>query len=161
MNKAHFLDRFGDVFELSPWVAEGAFMLELGPAHDTATGLHNAFCRVFRAASEQQKLDVLQAHPDLAGKLAAAKRLTQHSTDEQSSAGLDALTADEHKTFTNLNERYREKFGFPFIIAVKGLKKSEIITAFKTRLDHDRDSEFLAACQQVEKIALLRLQDMV
>ena len=107
------------------------------------------------------KTGVLLAHPDLAGKLAAAKRLTQHSTDEQASAGLDALTADEHKTFTDLNDRYRKKFGFPFIIAVKGLKKSDIIAAFKTRLDHDRDSEFAAACQQVEKIALLRLQDMV
>jgi OHCU decarboxylase len=161
MDKASFLDRFSDVFELSPWVAEGAFMSELGPAHDTATGLHNAFCRVFRAANEQQKLAVLLAHPDLAGKLAAAKRLTQHSTDEQASAGLDALTADEHAVFTDLNDRYREKFGFPFIIAVKGLTKSDIIAAFKTRLDHDRDSEFTAACHQVEKIALLRLQDMV
>jgi OHCU decarboxylase len=87
--------------------------------------------------------------------------LTKHSTDEQASAGLDALTADEHKTFTNLNDRYRKKFGFPFIIAVKGLKKSDIITAFKTRLNHDRNSEFVAACHQVEKIALLRLQKMV
>ena len=138
-----------------------AFMLELGPAHDTATGLHNAFCRVFRAASEQQKLAVLLAHPDLAGKLAAAKHLTKHSTNEQASAGLNALTADEHKTFTDLNNQYRKKFGFPFIIAVKGLKKSDIIAAFKTRLDHDKNIEFATACQQVEKIALLRLQDMV
>ena len=161
MGKASFLARFSDIFELSPWVAEGAFMLELGPAHDTATGLHNAFCRVFRAASEQQKLATLLAHPDLAGKLAAAKHLTKHSTDEQASAGLDALTDDEHKTFTNLNDRYREKFGFPFIIAVKGLKKDDIIAAFKARLDHDRNSEFVAACHQVEKIALLRLQNMV
>ena len=136
-------------------------MLELGPAHDTATGLHNAFCRVFRAASEKQKLATLLAHPDLAGKLAATKHLTKHSTDEQASAGLDVLTTDERKTFTNLNDRYREKFGFPFIIAVKGLKKSDIIAAFKTRLDHDRDSEFATACHQVEKIALLRLQNMV
>ena len=115
----------------------------------------------FRAASKQQKLATLLAHPDLAGKLAATKHLTKHSTDEQASAGLDALTADENKTFTDLNDRYRKKFGFPFIIAVKGLKKSDIIAAFKTRLNHDRNSEFAAACQQVEKIALLRLQDMV
>ena len=161
MDKASFLSHFSNVFELSPWVAEGAFMLELGPAHDTATGLHNAFCRVFRAASKQQKLATLLAHPDLAGKLAAAKQLTKHSTDEQASAGLDALTADEHKIFTDLNDRYRKKFGFPFIIAVKGLKKSDIIAAFKTRLGHDRDSEFATACHQVEKIALLRLQNMV
>ena len=116
---------------------------------------------MFRAAGEQQKLATLLAHPDLAGKLAAAKHLTKHSADEQASAGLDALTADEHAVFTDLNDRYREKFGFPFIIAVKGLTKSDIIAAFKTRLDHDRDSEFTAACHQVEKIALLRLQDMV
>ena len=161
MDKASFLAQFSDVFELSPWVAEGAYRLELGPAHDTATGLHNAFCRVFRAASEQQKLATLLAHPDLAGKLATAKHLTKYSSDEQLAAGLDALTADEQKTFTDLNDRYRGKFGFPFIIAVKGLTKSDIIAAFKTRLDHDRNSEFAAACQQVEKIALLRLQDMV
>ena len=123
--------------------------------------MHNAFCRVFRAASEQQKLATLLAHPDLAGKLATAKHLTKYSSDEQLAAGLDALTADEQKTFTDLNDQYREKFGFPFIIAVRGLKKSDIIAAFKTRLDHDRESEFVTACQQVEKIALFRLQDMV
>jgi len=161
MDKASFMAKFSDIFELSPWVAEGAFMLELGPAHDTANGLHNAFCRVFRAASTKQRHGVLLAHPDLAGKLAAAKRLTQHSTDEQASAGLDALTEDEHKLFTDLNDQYRTKFGFPFIIAVKGLSKADILAAFERRLGYDKDTEFDEACRQVEKIARLRLRDMV
>ena len=161
MTKSDFVARFADVFEHSPWVAKGAFDLELGPAHDTATGLHHAFCRVFRSADHDQRLAVLRAHPDLAGKLAAAKQLTAHSTDEQASAGLDALTDAERASFTDLNTRYQDKYGFPFIIAVKGMTKAEILTAFTHRVDADAKSEFAEACQQVEKIALIRLNDMV
>lgn len=161
MSQSDFVARFADIFEHSPWVAEGAFALELGPAHDTATGLHHAFCRIFRSASHDQRLAVLRAHPDLAGKLAAAKQLTAHSTDEQASAGLDALTDAERANFTTLNTRYQDKFGFPFILAVKGLTKADILKAFTQRVDADPDDEFAEACQQVEKIALLRLRDMV
>ncbi len=104
---------------------------------------------------------MLNAHPDLAGKLAQAKRLTESSTLEQASAGLDALTDSEREQFTTLNARYVETFGFPFIIAVKGRSKDEIVAAFKTRIANDRPTEFNTACQQVERIALLRLQDML
>ena len=149
------------MFEHSPWVAERAFELELGPAHDTAIGLHSAMARAFRAGTEAERLGVLTAHPDLAGKLAAAKRLTAESTAEQASAGLDALTEEEHQAFTDLNTRYTEKFGFPFIIAVKGKTKDDILAAFRTRIDNDRATEFATACRQVERIALLRLSDMV
>jgi hypothetical protein len=90
-----FVERFGGIFEHSAWIAEGAWALELGPAHDCATGLHNALARIFRSAAPDQRLAVLRAHPDLAGKLAAAKRLTPESTAEQASAALDALTDDE------------------------------------------------------------------
>lgn len=159
--KDDFVARFGGVFEHSPWVAERAFELELGPVHDTALGLHSAMARAFRAGSEVERLGVLTAHPDLAGKLAAAKRLTAESTAEQASAGLDALTEDEHQAFTDLNTRYTEKFGFPFIIAVKGKTKDEILAAFRTRIDNDRATEFATACRQVERIALLRLSDTV
>jgi OHCU decarboxylase len=156
-----FVQRFGGVFEHSPWIAERAFDLELGPAHDSAVGLHNALCRVFRTASETERLGVLEAHPDLAGKLAQARRLTKESASEQASAGLDALTDAERDTFTKLNAAYVEKFGFPFIIAVRGLGKADILAAFKTRIDNDRKAEFDTACRQVERIALLRLKDML
>ncbi len=161
MERGAFVEKFGGVFEHSPWIAEGAFELELGPAHDSAGGLHNAMCRIFRAADDDRRLGVLTAHPDLAGKLAAAKRLTAESAREQASAGLDALTDAERARFTELNEAYVKKFGFPFIIAVKGRTKDEILTAFETRIANDRATEFATACGQVERIALLRLKDML
>ncbi|MCB2053745.1 MAG: 2-oxo-4-hydroxy-4-carboxy-5-ureidoimidazoline decarboxylase [Geminicoccaceae bacterium] len=161
MCKEDFVARFGSVFEHSPWIAERAFDAELSPANDTAHGVHAALVRVFRNASPEERLAVLQAHPDLAGKLAAAKRLTAESTAEQASAGLDALTDEEKATFTRLNDRYTERFGFPFIIAVKGRTKDEILRAFETRVENDRDTEFATACRQVERIALLRLEGML
>ena len=158
MDKSAFVEAYGGIFEHSPWIAEGAFELELGPAHDTAVGLQNALARVFRSSGEERKLEVLRAHPDLAGKLAAAKRLTADSTSEQASAGLDALTDDERAEFTALNEAYTGKFGFPFIIAVRDHDKAGILAAFKRRVEQDRDTEFTEACKQVERIALLRLK---
>lgn len=156
-----FVEHYGGIFEHSAWIAERAFDLELGPAHDSAVGLHNALSRIFRSATADERLGVLTAHPDLAGKLAAAKRLTAESTSEQASAGLDALTDDEREAFTRLNETYKEKFGFPFIIAVRGLSKDDILKAFKNRISNDRDVEFDTACKQVERIALLRLRDLL
>ncbi len=156
-----FVDSFGGIFEHSPWIAQGAWDGELGAAHDTAVGLHSALCRVFRRADSGLRLGVLNAHPDLAGKLADAKQLTQESTSEQAGAGLDALTDQERTTFQNLNTEYVAKFGFPFIIAVKGLTKDDILQAFTTRINHSRDGEFATACQQVERIALLRLTDLL
>ena len=159
MDRASFVEAFGGVFEHSPWIAEAAFELELGPAHDTATGVHSALARVFRSASEEQRLGVLTAHPDLAGKLAEAKRLTAESTAEQASVGLDALTDAERASFTELNDAYTAKFGFPFIIAVRDNTKASIMAAFRARLENDRDAEFAEACRQVERIAELRLQE--
>jgi OHCU decarboxylase len=161
MAREAFVARFGGVFEHSPWIAERAHALELGPAHDTAVGVHSALARAFRAATEGERLGVLNAHPDLAGKLAAAKRLTAESTAEQAGAGLDALTDAERARFTELNEAYTARFGFPFIIAVRGLGKDDILAAFETRIANDRDTEFATACAQVERIALLRLRDML
>ena len=159
MDRAAFVAEFGGVFEHSPWIAEGAFDLGLGPTHDTATGVHSALARIFRSASEAARLGVLQAHPDLAGKLAAAKRLTAESTAEQASAGLDALTDAERARFTALNDDYTAKFGFPFIIAVRDHDKASIMAAFERRLQNDRDTEFAEACRQVERIAALRLAE--
>ncbi|UUX52262.1 2-oxo-4-hydroxy-4-carboxy-5-ureidoimidazoline decarboxylase [Nisaea acidiphila] len=161
MDKATFVTRFGGIYENSPWIAEAAFDLERGPAHDTATGLHSALTRIFRSASPEQRLAVLNAHPDLAGKLAQAKRLTAESTAEQASAGLDALTDDERTTFEDLNRRYVEKHGFPFIIAVRDNTKASILEAFKKRIGHDRETEMAEACRQVERITELRLKDLL
>jgi OHCU decarboxylase len=159
MSRGAFVDAFGSVFEHSPWIAARAHLLELGPAHDCATGLHNALARIFRSATSDERLGVLKAHPDLAGKLALAKRLTKESHSEQASAGLDALTDKERMRFTDLNSSYMDKFGFPFIIAVRGLKKAQILKAFETRINNNKEAEFETACAQVEKIALLRLKD--
>lgn len=161
MDKQTFVKIFGSVFEHSPWIADRAFDLERGPAHDTAAGLHSSLARMFRSATRAERLGVLTAHPDLAGKLAAAKRLTDESTAEQAGAGLDALTAEEHAAFTTLNQAYVEKHGFPFIIAVRDHTKAGILNAFRARLDNDTDTEFETACAQVERIAFLRLKDMV
>lgn len=157
MDRETFVAEFGGMFEHSPWIAEGAFDLELGATHDNAAGIHNALARVFRNASEEQRLGVLTAHPDLAGKLAAAGRLTKESTAEQAGAGLDLLTDEERDTFQNLNAEYVERHGFPFIIAVKDNTKSSILEAFHRRIKNDRDTEFSEACRQVERIAELRL----
>jgi OHCU decarboxylase len=161
MARDEFVQRFGSIFEHSPWIAERAFEFELGPAHDSAGGLHNALSRAFRSASETERLGVLTAHPDLAGKLAQARRLTEESTKEQASAGLDALTDAERARFTELNTTYVEKFGFPFIIAVRDNDKASILKAFETRIANNRDQEFLTACKQVERIAWYRLHDLL
>ncbi len=157
MDKATFVAEFGGIFEHSPWIAEAAHDLGLGPTHDNAAGVHNALARVFRRASDDQRLGVLTAHPDLAGKLAAAGRLTQESTAEQAGAGLDMLTDAERATFERLNADYVARHGFPFIIAVKDNTKASILDAFHRRIGNDRATEFSEACRQVERIAELRL----
>ena len=161
LDRETFVTRFGGIYEHSPWVADRAWDLELGPAHDRPAGLANALARAFRRATEQERLDVLRAHPDLAGKLAAARRLTAESTTEQASAGLDALTDEERRRFTELNDAYTEKHGFPFIIAVRDHDKPGILDAFAHRLQNDNETEFAEACRQVERIARLRLDALL
>lgn len=161
MDQARFVEKFGSIFEHSPWIAERAWGLELGPAHDSAVGLHNALARMFRAASDAERMGVLRAHPDLAGKLAAAKRLTAESTQEQASAALDALTDAERAAFQRLNADYVAKHGFPFIIAVRDNSKDSILAAFATRIGNDTTTEFATACAQVERIAQIRLKDIL
>ncbi|MBP9952057.1 MAG: allantoinase PuuE [Cypionkella sp.] len=161
MTREVFVARYGSIFEHSPWIAERAFDLELGPAHDSALGLHNALARMFRSATAAERMGVLTAHPDLAGKLAAAKRLTPDSTAEQAAAALDALTDAEQSAFQQLNTDYVAKHGFPFIIAVRDNTKDSILAAFKTRINHDTGTEFATACAQVERIAELRLKDLL
>ena len=153
-----FMDRFGGVFEHSPWVAARSFSSGVTAAN--AVDLHNTMVAAFRAGSDAERLGVLNAHPDLAGKLAAARRLTADSTAEQASAGLDALTDDERSYFETLNDTYKQSFGFPFIMAVKGKTKAEILNAFEARLQNGLEAERATAEAEVEKIALLRLKTL-
>ena len=113
------------------------------------------------AGSDAAQLALINAHPDLAGRLAKAGRLTPDSTKEQASAGLDQLTDDERSRFTTLNDAYKARFGFPFIMAVKGRSKDEILAAFERRLKHDRTQELATALEEINRIALLRLTDML
>jgi OHCU decarboxylase len=161
LDKPDFVARYGSIFEHSPWIAERAWEGELAPVNDTAIGLHFALRCQFRMASDEERLAVLRAHPDLAGKLATAKRLTAESTAEQASVGLDALTDGERQRFTMLNTAYVDKFGFPFIIAVRDNTKASILEAFETRLKNTPEAEFATACAQVERIALLRLKALL
>lgn len=161
IGREEFVGRFGGVFEHSPWIAERAFdngriatPLRAGP-------VHAALCAEFRAASHDERLGVLRAHPDLAGKLAIAGELTEESKSEQAGAGLDRLSAQEHARFTELNTSYMTGFGFPFIIAVKGHDKDSILAAFETRIGNDAETEFETACAQVEKIAGFRIASIL
>ncbi|MRX49302.1 allantoinase PuuE [Paracoccus sp. S-4012] len=157
MDRARFMARFGGVFEHSPWVAERFFDGEVGPVHDSPAGLAAGMAQAFRGGSDAERLAVLRAHPDLAGKLAAARRLTVESTAEQASAGLDALTDAERAHFEALNAAYVEKHGFPFIIAVRDHDKQGILAAFERRVAHDTAAERAEAERQVERIAALRI----
>ncbi|HEX4768668.1 MAG TPA: allantoinase PuuE [Lichenihabitans sp.] len=159
MGRALFVEVFGGIFEHSPQIAERAHAAGLGSGADTAGGLHKALCRAMRAMSRAEQMALIRIHPDLAGRLAQAGDLGADSASEQASAGLDHLTSDDLRRFTALNEAYRDKFGFPFVIAVKGLGKAGIAEAFEHRLHLEPDLEFETALGEIEKIALLRLKD--
>lgn len=159
--KALFVEVFGRVWEHSPWVAEAAYDAGIGTAQDTAEGLHAAMVAAMRKHSPERQKALLNAHPDLAGKLAAAGEIMPESTQEQASAGLDRLTSDERVRFTALNEAYKARFGIPFIMAVKGATKAQILAAFEERLKNTPEQEFATALTQVEKIVLLRLKELL
>ncbi len=161
MGRDEFVQKFGAIYEHSPWIAERVWDGEMGAIHDTAAGLAARMAQVFRSASDAERLGVLLAHPDLAGKLAAAKRLTADSTAEQASAGLDSLTAGEHAEFDRLNTAYMAKHGFPFIIAVRDHDKPGIMAAMRRRIQNDTATERREAERQVARIGALRLEQML
>ncbi|WP_417674296.1 2-oxo-4-hydroxy-4-carboxy-5-ureidoimidazoline decarboxylase [Roseibium sp.] len=158
MQKPEFVEAFGDVAEHSPWVAEEAHAL--GP-FAVREDLITAFETAMRDASHGRQLDLIRAHPDLAGKAALAGEMAEDSKREQAGAGLDQLTAAEFARFTDLNNRYLRKFGFPFIFAVKGATKDMILAAFETRIENEMDQEFETALQQIARIFRFRLEDRV
>ena len=158
MSRAVFVELFGDVFEHSPWIAAQAHAAGLTTAQDTAEGLHAALLEVLAGAGRERKLALVNAHPDLAGRL-KLKDLTADSKAEQAGAGLDALDAAERRRFLALNDAYRQKFSFPFIMAVRGRGKEAILRAFEERLAHDPEREFETAIDEIARIALLRLKE--
>ena len=153
-----FLDHFGDVAEHSPWVAAAAAARR--PFTDREAFIA-AFVASVEAAPRPDRLALIRAHPDLAGRAALAGDLTEDSSREQAGAGLDRLTAAEFARFTALNDAYQAKFGFPFIFAVKGATKDQILAAFEARLSHDGETEFATALRQVGRIFRFRLEDRV
>jgi OHCU decarboxylase len=156
-----FIARFGGVFEHSPWIAEAAYDAGLPPDGDSTEGLHRAFCVAMRAAPRERQQALIEAHPDLAGRLSRAGGLTAASSAEQASAGLDSLTDDDFESFTALNTAYREKFAIPFVMAVKGRRADEILAAFEARLANDPETEFWTALMEIERIARLRIQEII
>ena len=154
MTEEAFVDTLGDIFEHSPWIAKKAFK---GKPFDSAAQLHEAMTQVVQDAPEDAQLELIRAHPDLAGKAAIAGTLTASSTSEQAGAGLDTLSENEYKRFHKLNSDYKERFDFPFILAVKGHDKRSILAQFEQRLEHSRDEELATALDQISRIALLRL----
>jgi OHCU decarboxylase len=154
-DKAAFVARYGSIYEHSPWVAERAWDV-LADSADVAD-IATAMARCVDTASDAEKSRLICAHPDLAGRAAVHGELTVASSGEQTSAGIDQCTPDEFERFQKLNKRYKEKFDFPFVMAVRGSNRHAILAAFEERLQNDAQAEFARALNEIHKIARLRL----
>ncbi len=154
MTSAEFVSAFGDVAEHSPWVAEHAASARPYPSREAMVA---AFEAALRAGGEQAQLALIRAHPDLATRA----KLTSDSTREQKGAGLDTLSEGEFARFTALNNSYKARFGFPFIFAVKGASKHQILESFEARVNNSRENEFAMALTQVMRIFRFRIEDRV
>lgn len=158
MEVGEFVETFGDVAELSPWVAEDA------AARRPFAGLDElvaAFQAAIGEAGVDRQHDLLRAHPDLAGRAAVAGELTEDSSREQAGAGLDSLTPEEFERITSLNTTYRDRHGIPFILAVRGATKHDILAAFEARVGNTPEQELVTALEQVCRIVRFRLEDRV
>ncbi|MEO8671530.1 MAG: 2-oxo-4-hydroxy-4-carboxy-5-ureidoimidazoline decarboxylase [Tahibacter sp.] len=158
LSQVEFRATLADIFEHSPWVPERAWAQRPWPDIDT---LHRALCDVVTAAGETAQLALIRAHPQLASKAALRGELTHASASEQSGAGLDQCSEEELRQLTELNASYADKFGFPFILAVRGRTRPAIIANLAVRLFHRRDDEFSEALRQIERIARLRLDALL
>jgi OHCU decarboxylase len=158
LDRAGFVAAFGSVFEHSPWVAEGAW--ERRPFASLGE-LHGAFAATLRDAPRERQLALIRAHPELAGREAQAGELTDESAREQSSAGLDRLSAADVQALRELNAAYRERFGFPLVVCVREHSFRSLLAFGAERLEHDADAEVATALEEIAKIARLRLEDLV
>jgi len=160
MNREEFVEVFGGIYEHSSWIAEKSWDKGLGESENSANGLQSVMASVVSTAERVAQMQLLCAHPDLAGKLAVSGELTIESTSEQASAGLDKCSQQEFDELQALNDRYKATFKFPYILAVKGRNVPEIIANFRARVDNDVETEFKEALAQVNQIALLRLEGL-
>ena len=156
-----FVERFGAVYEHSPWVAEQVFDEFPGASTLASDPLTARFETIFMQASYDTQLAVLRAHPALACAQADHEHLTADSRSEQSGAGLDQCSETEFLLFQEMNAMYFGRYGFPFIIAVKGRNRQEILTAFRERLNNAAETEFQTALRQVCQIAQFRIGDII
>jgi len=157
-NLGAFVGRYGGIYEHSPWVAEETF--EVSREIDDVDELARIFRKCVDLATNERKLELIRAHPDLAGKAALRGELTEESSTEQASAGIDQCSQEEYQQFQELNDSYKQKFGFPFVMAVRGSNRHEILAAFGRRLENDSKTEFDTAINEIHKIARLRLQEL-
>jgi 2-oxo-4-hydroxy-4-carboxy-5-ureidoimidazoline decarboxylase len=155
---SEFVTLIGPIFESSPWIAKRAWSaLPFGDLQD----LHRSLCQHMYGASNEERLALIHAHPDLAGRATREGALTPESTVEQTGAGLDRLTSEEYAAFSRMNEEYRARFEFPFVICVGEHTKESILDQFAARLENDREKEVETALAEICKIARLRLRDLV
>ncbi len=160
LSREDFFNVFADIYEHSPWVAEKAFDLGQDESINDVDGLHQRMADLMLSADHATQLALINAHPDLAGKAAVRGELTASSTSEQAGAGIHECTAEEFARFTELNNAYKAKFGFPFIMAVKGSNRHQILAAFEERIHNSPEQEFARALAEINKIALFRLQQL-
>lgn len=158
LDREAFMARLGFLFEDSPSIVARAW--DLRP-FESLDDLHTKLCSVMYAASPDEQIALIRAHPDLVGRAALTGTLAPTSTREQAAAGLDRLTPDEIGTFKRLNRAYAERFGFPFVICARENKKESILAGFEQRLGHSREQEIATALGEIAKIARLRLLDAV
>ncbi len=158
LDQGEFVAMFGGLYESSPWVAEEAWRER---PFGGFSELHEAFVRAMRSAPQERQMDLIRAHPDLAGKAAVAGELTPESKGEQASAGLDRLKPEEYEAFTRMNADYRERFGFPMIVCVREHTRESILQNAESRLENSREEEVEVALGEIAKIAHLRLHDLV
>ena len=154
--QSEFIKIFDNIFEKAKWIAEKLYTQK--PFSDFEE-LSSKILNIFETATKEKQLKILNSHPDLADKTKIGS-LTTESREEQSNAGLDQCSEEEFIEFKNLNEKYKKKFGFPFIYAVKGKSKMEILSNFRRRISYDIKDEFIEAKKQVKKIASLRLNEI-
>lgn len=157
LDRSGFLKAFADIYEHAPWVAERVFEQGIDAADDHIEHLHARMAVVVLNADHGRQLTLINAHPDLAGKAAVRGELTAASTSEQVGAGIQECTPEEFARFTALNEAYKARFGFVFIMAVKGSTRQQILAAFEERLRNTPEQEFARALAEINRIALFRL----